>query len=189
MTRILGTSSALLVPVVFLFAGCSDGKSMGGAPKLVFDTDVRTAYAPARACRSPGEHSGLNAFSVWVSPGALPDFDRLWEDPPGIARLPDGAVVVKEVYSGAECKASEVERWVAMQKEKGFDPAHADWHWQEVTAKGTVTTDGAATACINCHRGGDDGSCIGYGEEHGRDYTCTVADVAGASPQGLDGGK
>jgi hypothetical protein len=157
-------------------AGCSGGKSADGGAKLVFDTDVRKAYAPARACRSPGEHSGLNAFSVWVSRDAAADFGAIWQNPPGIERLPEGAVVVKEVYSGAECNPLDVERWVAMRKEKGFDPLHADWHWQEVTANGRVTADGAAEACINCHRGSDDATCIGYGELHGRDYTCTVPD-------------
>lgn len=183
------TSSALFVLQVLVGTGCSDGKATPAGPKLVFDTNVRTAYAPARSCRSPGEHSGLNAFSVWVSREAAADFTALWQDPPGLARLPEGAIVVKEVYSGTECNASQVERWVAMKKEKGFDPAHADWHWQEVIANGHVTTDGAAAACIDCHRGGDDNTCIGYGEEHGRDYTCTVPDGAGSPPQGPDGGK
>jgi hypothetical protein len=141
---------------------------------LIFDTDVQATYARVRDCRSPGEHSGLDAFTVWVSKDAEGAFADLWKDPPAILRLPDGAVVVKEVYSGTDCAADPVARWVAMRKEHGFDPAHADWHWQEVTADGKVQTDGATAACIDCHAGHDDATCSGYGEQNGRDYVCTA---------------
>ena len=154
--------------------GCASEKA---DPGLVFSRDVRATYSQARACRSPGEHSGLSAFSVWVSRDAETAFAALWRTPPGISRMPEGAVVVKEIYSGRSCDPAKVERWVAMRKEAGFDPAHADWNWQEVTADGQVTASGAVTACIGCHRGGDEATCVGYGEQHGRDYTCTVPDA------------
>jgi hypothetical protein len=162
-----------------LGVGCNGSGNLPGQniPGLIFATEVQKTYAAARACRSPGEHSGLNAFSVWVSKDAESAFSTLWHTPPGIDRLPDGTVVVKEVYSGPDCVESQVERWVAMRKERGFDPAHADWHWQEVRADGHVTVDGAAQACIGCHRGGADATCTGYGELNGRDYTCTVPDA------------
>lgn len=158
---------------------CGGGKSPGTEnPRLVFETNVRKAYSQVRACRSPGEHSGLNAFSVWVSLDAATAFAALWESPPGIQRLPEGTIVVKEVYTGTDCDPDQVERWVAMRKEEGFDPSHADWHWQEVKSDGHVASDGATQTCINCHRGGDDATCIGYGDQNGRDYTCTAPDNA-----------
>lgn len=178
MTRAGSCARLSLVVVAWGVASCNGaGSSSGpGDPRLIFDTDVQKVYAPARACRSPGEHSGLNAFSVWVSRDAERAFSDIWRTPPGIDRLPAGTVVVKVVYAGTDCVSTQVERWVAMKKEKGFDPGHADWHWQEVKANGHVTADGAARACIDCHRGGDEATCIGYGDLNNRDYTCTVPD-------------
>ena len=146
--------------------------SRDAAPPILFDRDVRRAYAPVRACRSPGEHSGLNAFTVWVDRPSAPAFDGIWKDPPSPSVLPAGTLLVKEIYAGSDCVASDVEHWVVMKKEPGFDPPHGDWHWQKVLASGKVETDGADGACIGCHVG--TASCDGFGKTGGRDYTCTV---------------
>lgn len=148
--------------------GCSDPSP---PDELVFEKDVRSAYSLVRDCRSPGEHSGLDAFTVWISPAAVPEFAKLWTDPPSISRLPAGTVVVKEVYRGTACDPGQVDHWVAMRKEPGFDPEHADWHWQHATSD-RLLDDGAAPACIDCHSG--QASCSGYGETAGRDYVCTA---------------
>ncbi len=174
--RALGVSMSVLCGVVTVACGDEIHPTKQPTP-LIFDTHLPLAYESVRACRSPGEHSGLNAFSVWVSKDGVSEFTALWQTTPAIQRLPDGVVVVKEVYLGSVCDSGQIERWVAMKKEKGFDPEHADWHWQEVKANGQITSEGATPACIGCHQGGDAASCIGFGEQNGRDYTCTVPDA------------
>lgn len=114
----------------------------------------------------------MNAFTVWVSNDAAAAFDQIWQNPPALQRMPAGTTVVKEVYTGTTCDPGQVERWVAMRKEPGSDPAHADWHWQQVTSSGSITDDGPVDSCIGCHRG--TGSCTGYGNDGGRDYLCTA---------------
>jgi len=151
---------------------CGSETPPPSGPPLIFETDVRANYTLVRDCRSPGEHSGLNAYTVWVNETGQSSFSAIWETPPAVSALAPGSVVVKEVYSGSRCDPTTVERWVAMQKKPGFDPAHGDWHWQEVTAAGQVRADGANSACIQCHTGDD--SCVGYGLNAGRDYLCTA---------------
>lgn len=151
-------------------AGCS--AEQPASKPLVFERDVRASYTEVRACRSPGEHSGLNAFTVWVSKDAAAAFSSIWQTPPALDRMPAGTVVVKEVYSGTTCDKGQVERWVAMRKEPGFAPGHGDWHWQEVSGGGTLKEDGQGDTCVGCHRGA--GSCAGYGNDGGRDYLCTA---------------
>jgi len=165
----------LTVLLAGALASCKGTDNPGTpTPALIFDRDVRASYAEVRECRYPGEHSALAAFTVWISRDAEPAFRGLWADPPTETRLPPGAVVVKEIYESTECTPDAVERWVAMKKEPGLDPDHADWHWQEVTATGEVSVDGPDPACIDCHRGGDQASCAGYGELAGLDYLCTA---------------
>jgi hypothetical protein len=149
--------------------GCGGGKT---SPKLVFDTDVRSAYVEVRPCRSPGEHSGLGAFTVWIDPEGKAAFDALWNRDPSVTALPEGSVVVKEIYGGPQCDPKSVDHWVAMRKEPGFDPSHGDWHWQRVNPGDRVVTDGRDPTCTGCHAG--TGSCTGYGESAGLDYLCTV---------------
>lgn len=114
----------------------------------------------------------MNAFTVWVSNDAASAFDQIWQDPPALQRMPAGSVVVKEVYTATTCDPRQVERWVAMRKEPGMDPAHADWHWQEVTGSGSLVEDGVVDRCISCHQGA--ASCTGYGNSVGRDYLCAA---------------
>jgi hypothetical protein len=165
--------------MAFALAACKDDGAPAPAvppesgPPLIFETDVRAKYTLARACRSPGEHSGLNPYTVWVNEVGRSSFSAIWETPPAVTALAAGAVVVKEVYSGSECDPSAVERWVAMEKRPGFDPEHGDWYWQEVLADGKVRSDGADMGCIDCHTGNEP-SCAGYGLQAGRDYLCTA---------------
>jgi len=170
------TLSRLLL--LFTLSGCEGDdpppvNPPESGPPLIFETEFRSSYTPVRACRSPGEHSGLNAYTVWVNEIGRSSFSAIWQTPPAVTELAAGTVVVKEVYSGSDCDPKTVERWVAMEKEPGFDPAHGDWHWQEVLADRKVRVDGADVACIHCHAG-DEPSCAEYGLKAGRDYLCTA---------------
>lgn len=160
----------LLLPLTACDGG---GSGAPTAPALLFDTDVRAHYTPVRSCRNPGEHSGLNAYTVWVNEIGRSSFAAIWETPPAVTELADGTIVVKEVYTGLDCDPAAVERWVAMEKKPGFDPAHGNWRWQEVSADRTIRADGIDTECIQCHSG-DEPSCAGYGHAAGRDYLCTA---------------
>jgi hypothetical protein len=151
---------------------CDGGTPPPSGPSLIFETNVRAKYTIVRSCRRPGEHSALNAYTVWVNEIGRPSFSAIWDSPPAVSELAPGSVVVKEVYTGPDCDPTAVDRWVAMEKKPGFDPAHGDWHWQEVLADGQVRADGADTSCIRCHTG--DESCSGYGLKAGRDYLCTA---------------
>ena len=158
-------------------AGCSSHSNHaptdGGV--LVFPTTFRqSGFQMVRACRAPGEHSGLNGFTVWVNDAAAATYDQLLlGGAPGDAgghEMPDGAVVIKELYQDRGC--TTVDRWVAMKKLAGFDPARGDWFWQDVTRAGTVTAEGQLPACSDCHEG--QASCTGFGTVNGMDYLCTA---------------
>ena len=153
--------------------GCSDGGPAPSKPPVIFEKDFRQSYAQVRQCRAPGEHSGLNGFTVWVNHTGGESFGAIWQTPPSVKALVDGAIVVKELYTSQDCEPSSVDHWVAMRKETGFDPAHGDWHWQEVSPAGDVISDGAVATCSTCHTG-DTSSCMGYGATAGRDYLCTA---------------
>src|SRR5688572_6617766 len=94
---------------------CADGAPAPPGPPLIFETDVRKDYTLVRACRSPGEHSGLNAYTVWVNAQGAASFSAIWQTPPAVTEIAGGAVIVKELYSGPDCEPAAVERWVAME--------------------------------------------------------------------------
>jgi hypothetical protein len=157
--------------------GCSS-KSTPAATDggtLVFPTTFRqSGFQMVRACRAPGEHSALNGFTVWVNEAAAASYDEilLGGGDAGVHAMPDGAVVVKELYADRACTA--VDRWVAMKKIAGFDPAHGDWFWQDVSAAAKVNTEGVLPSCSDCHEGRPDNTCIGFGNTNGMDYLCTA---------------
>jgi hypothetical protein len=158
--------------VALALSACGPAAPPPGPP-LIFDTNVRKAYELVRDCRSPGEHSGLNAFTVWVNSTGAASFAAIWQTPPATNALADGSIVVKEIYTTQECDPSSVDFWVAMKKKSGFDPANGDWYWQKARADGTVVTDGRRPDCSGCHTGNDP-TCDGYGLKAGRDYLCTA---------------
>jgi hypothetical protein len=177
------SSSRKSVPRIICFAalclatGCSS-KSQPAAVDggtLVFPSTFRqSGFQMVRACRAPGEHSALNGFTVWVNDEAAAAYDAilLGGADAGVHVMPDGAVVVKELYKDRTCTA--VDRWVAMKKIAAFDPAHGDWFWQDVSAASTVNTQGILPACSDCHEGRPDNTCIGFGNTNGMDYLCTA---------------
>jgi len=145
----------------------------GGA--LIFPATFRQAgFQMVRACRAPGEHSALNGFTVWVNDAAAAAYDEILSGggDAGVRTMPDGAVVVKELYQDRACTA--VDRWVAMKKIAGFDPAHGDWFWQDVSAAAKVNAEGILPSCSDCHEGRPDNTCIGFGNTNGMDYLCTA---------------
>lgn len=110
----------------------------------VFPADYRATFTEVRDCRSSIEHGGVN-IRVLVNPIAVDPY--LSEVNP----LPRGSIVVKEEFSGPDCKDADLVRWRAMRKEaEGFDPQDADWHWQWVNPDRSVLLDDKST-CIGCH--------------------------------------
>jgi hypothetical protein len=171
---------------VALSAGCTSRSARDGGPgdagTPIFPAGFRqSGFQMVRACRAPGEHSALNGFTVWVNDDAAATYDRILVSggggggaggAGGAPRMPDGAIVIKELYADRAC--ATVDRWVAMKKIAGFDPAHGDWFWQDVGAARTVTVEGQVPACSDCHEGQPNATCVGYGAVNGMDYLCTA---------------
>lgn len=152
---------------------CSSTPAANDAP--FFPATFRqSGFRQVRACRAPGEHSGLNGFTVWVDDASADSYDSILAASADVHQMPAGAVVVKELYRDRACGADQVDRWVAMKKIPGYDPANGDWMWQDVTNQRGITAEGRVGSCIACHAGGDDMTCAGYGEAHGADYLCTA---------------
>lgn len=164
--------------------GCSSrpGSPGGDAGATIFPASFRqSGFRMVRACRAPGEHSGLNGFTVWVDDAAASAYDQILSggggaggavDSGAAPAMPAGAIVVKELYGDRDCTV--VDRWVAMKKVDGFDPAHGDWYWQDVGASRAIVREGQLPACSDCHEGRPDGTCIGFGTLNGMDYLCTA---------------
>lgn len=146
------------------------------APTLVFPKTFREAgFREVRRCRAPGEHSGLGGFTVWVNELGADAYGRILaasDVDGGAARMPTGSIVVKELYADEACRT--IDHWVAMAKIDGYDTAHGDWFWQDVSARKTITAEGRVPSCFGCHEGRDDGTCVGFGAVNGRDYLCTA---------------
>jgi hypothetical protein len=181
--RPIAWSPTSLAPVLFAaLAACSSGAGgqnadahgNGGDP--FFPMNFReSGFQKVRACRAPGEHSGINGFTVWVDDGAAATYDQILSGGAGdggTAQMPPGAVVIKELYGDRDCTV--VDRWVAMQKIGAFDPAHGDWFWQDLSATRAVLRQGQLPACSDCHEGRADGTCVGFGASNGMDYLCTA---------------
>jgi hypothetical protein len=155
--------------VLCLACSSSSGTGQESTPSLLPANFQSIGFAQTRACRSPGEHSALGGFTVWVNNDALEAFQSLWAGEVG--SMPSGALVLKEIYADANCDHEKALFWVVMHKERGFDPAHGDWHWQQIDKTGVVSSDGRSSACIGCHQG--TGSCMGFGADASKDYLCT----------------
>ena len=163
-------------------AGCSSKPASpgGDAGATLFPATFRqSGFRMVRACRAPGEHSGLNGFTVWVDDAAAAAYDQILSgggasagDSGAAPVMPDGAIVVKELYGDRDCAV--VDRWVAMKKVAGFDPTHGDWYWQDLAASRAVVREGQLPACSDCHEGRPDATCVGYGAVNGMDYLCTA---------------
>ena len=179
MRQSRGSISTVLCFAVVLGGGCSSKSGAnGGTPDAagrIFPQAFRqTGFQMVRACRAPGEHSALSGFTVWVNDAAAAAYnDILQNRDAGAREMPNGAIVVKELYRDRICTV--VDRWVAMKKITGFDPSHGDWFWQDVAATGAVTIEGQAPSCSGCHEGRPDATCIGYGAVNGMDYLCRGA--------------
>jgi hypothetical protein len=160
----------LAVALILCVACSSESEPSSQLRPLVPRNFRQAGYSEVRACRAPGEHSALGAFTVWIDNDSRAAFDALWEDRE--AEMPAGAIVVKEIYAGTSCDEADALLWVVMRKEAGFDPDNGDWRWQEIDRDRRVTSDGSVATCIECHRGRS--SCTGYGADNGKDYLCTM---------------
>jgi hypothetical protein len=171
-----GSLVAVVVAGWLAGGGCSAAPASPGgrdAGVAIFPVSFRqSGFHMVRACRAPGEHSALNGFTVWVDDAAAATYDQILSGGGAAQPMPDGAIVVKELYGDRECTV--VDRWVAMKKAAGFDPGRGDWYWQDLAADRAVVREGQLPACSDCHEGRDDGTCIGYGAVNGMDYLCTA---------------
>lgn len=171
--RALAWPRALLLLLATVAGACSSGSAAHEEP--FFPATFRQAgFRRVRACRAPGEHSGLNGFTVWADDASADVYDSILAASGDVHQMPAGAIVVKELYDDRTCSEDQVDRWVAMKKVPGYDPANGDWMWQDVTGRRTLTSEGRVASCSACHAGGDDMTCAGYGELHGMDYLCTA---------------
>jgi hypothetical protein len=177
--RWLGTLLGLAV-LALGAPGCSS-RSAGPGPDAgttIFPASFRqSGFQTVRACRAPGEHSGLSGFTVWANDAAAATYDQILargagSDGGGAHQMPDGAIVIKELYNDRACTI--IDRWVAMKKVAGFDPAHGDWFWQDVAATRSVISEGQLPGCSDCHEGRPDATCIGFGAVNAMDYLCTA---------------
>ena len=166
---------AVLLGVLFANPGCSSKPTgpAGDAGAPIFPATFRqSGFQRVRTCRAPGEHSALNGFTVWVDGASAASYDLILGGGGATHLMPDGAIVVKELYGDRECNV--VDRWVAMKKVAGFDPGHGDWYWQDIAANRAIIREGQLPACSDCHEGRPDATCIGYGAVNGMDYLCTA---------------
>lgn len=65
----------------------------------------------------------------------------------GAARMPAGAIIVKENYMRDSTFAAAT----VMHKVTGYDSANSDWFWMKRNADGTVDGAGRVGMCIQCH--------------------------------------
>lgn len=176
MSKIIGLAAALATGCSSRSAqkGEGDGGAADAGTSIVPPGFQRSGFQMVRPCRAPGEHSALNGFTVWVNDDAAATYDQLLlgGGDGGGRQMPDGATVIKELYRDRAC--ATVDRWVAMKKIAGFDPAHGDWFWQDLAPAGTVTVEGRVPACSDCHEGRPNATCSGYGAVNGMDYLCTA---------------
>ena len=131
----------------------------GGGPTPIFPANYRASFSMVRSCRFSAAHGGVNIRVFANDIAAQPYLDNA--NP-----LPEGSIVVKEEFSGADCSDDNtLVQWRAMRKETpGFDPVDGDWHWQRVSLQRVVIFDTKDT-CISCHAAPD---CLV------RDHMCTV---------------
>ena len=168
--------------IVLLVSGCGESGGGGGMPgtgvstdTILFPANYQTSYTPARSCRGPSiDHAGLaGAIQVYINLESLVDE---YNDLPALGQeLPVGTVLVKEVYMTSDCSGAILE-WVAMEKEApGYNPVGGDWYWQSVAPDRTILRgeDGIVDRCIMCHDGSQ-GTCVGFGDMNGYDYTCAT---------------
>lgn len=136
---------------VVLAAGCSGHTSdppAPTAPPAVWPNDWEKSYTQARPCSAM--HSidhDLHYVKIWTDKASAAPYQT--KDPK--QPLANGAVILKPEYEDKNC--SVLVTFTAMRREKGFDPAHGDWHWQKADPSGAVVQDGKIDRCFMCHGG------------------------------------
>lgn len=98
-------------------------------------------------------HQGNPMVNVWTNPAATAPYRALSAGGAPAARLPVGAMVVKEMMDGA---GGPPILTVMAKQPPGYDLDHGDWWY------GRLETDGSATSaafvgrvgfCVGCHDG------------------------------------
>ncbi len=133
-------------PFIFLLSigACLPAPPNGGG-EPIFPADYRSTFVEVRDCRLSIEHA--STVRIWVNDVGADAY--LAEE----STLPEGTVVVKEEFAGADCSNdADLLIWSVMRKEPaGFDAEARDWRFQEVAAPSRrITIEGKAT-CIVCH--------------------------------------
>ena len=158
------TRPLALLPLCLALLSCGPEETPPPPTSLVPD-GYGARFVEVRGCRMTSEHVAttpdlvVSHIRVLTSPEAAAPYRM------NAARLPVGALVIKEEYADASC--SRLRAWTVMRKEPaGYDAAHNDWRWQRVRAADrAVLVDGRVASCISCH---DTPACTA------RDWQCTV---------------
>ena len=154
---------AALLPLGLSLLSC--GPDETAPPVSLVPANYGATFVEVRGCRMTVEHTAttpgltVSHIRVLTSPEAAAPYRA------NAARLPVGALVIKEEYADASC--SRLRAWTVMRKEPaGYDAAHNDWRWQRVRAADrAVLVDGRVESCISCH---NTPACTA------RDWQCTV---------------
>ena len=158
-----GCHRRIMAVAVFVVAlagvSCSDPSSSdnGETADPVFGADYLESFIEVRDCRFSSSHPGM--IRVLVNNIGGEAYGN------GDNPLPQGTIVLKEVFDGQTCDDyDDLGIWSVMRKEAaGFDADDGDWHWQDVLPNRSVENDTKAR-CIGCHRREE---CVA------RDYMCT----------------
>ena len=142
-------------------AGCGSSPTRESSKESiepVFAADYLESFQEVRDCRFSSSHPGM--IRVLVNEVGAAAY--LNDESP----LPEGTIVLKEVFDGQSCQEyEELGVWSVMRKEAaGFDSDDGDWHWQDVSPDRTVLNDTKAR-CISCHQKDE---CVT------RDYMCAT---------------
>jgi hypothetical protein len=97
---------------------------------------------PGKTAQYPGQHPHGAFLTTYVSGITLEALENR------AARLPDGAMLVKENYSPEK----ELAAVTVMYRRAGYNPAGGDWFWLKYAPSGEILAEGQVEGCINCHK-------------------------------------
>jgi hypothetical protein len=117
-TPLLALAAALVT------VGCGDKAGPGPSEAIFPATFRQTGFRMVRPCRAPGEHWALNGFTVWVDQASADLYDELLRGNTARGReMPDGSMVVKELYVDRGCSPDAVDHCGDAGSCRGFGAA------------------------------------------------------------------
>lgn len=122
-----------------------DGGLEGGVGPSPVPSDFRTSMTRENAARfvSQGHAGGRWDADVYAN--------RIGAEALAANRgpVPTGALFVEEHFERGDAGAGPM---MLMEKRApGYDPAHGDWRYVAIGARGAVVKDGAVESCAECH--------------------------------------